>query len=75
MFNIGVFLKKEKQHSQNLSYFENESTFWKKKHILQMKANSETHFENENIFSGKWKVITNQNEKYKSNLEIVHSII
>ena len=40
-----VFRKKEKQRSQNLSYFENESTF-QKKNILEMKAHSETHFEN-----------------------------
>ena len=32
------FWKKEKQHSQNLSLFENESTFQKKNHILKMKA-------------------------------------
>ena len=45
-----VFQKKEKQHSQNLSHFENESTFRKKKHILKKKAHSEIHFENENMF-------------------------
>ena len=28
-----------------------------KKHILEMKAYSETHFDNENMFSEKWKVI------------------
>ena len=38
-------------------------TFWKwkhiskKNHILEMKAHSETHFENEKMFSEKWKVI------------------
>ena len=38
-------------------------TFWKRKHIakrnhvLKMKAHSETHFENENIFLEKWKVM------------------
>ena len=38
-------------------------TFWKwkhiskKNHILEMKAHSETHFENENMFLEKWKVI------------------
>ena len=38
-------------------------TFWKWKkisknnHILEMKAHSETHFENENMFSENWKVI------------------
>ena len=34
-----VFQKKEKQHSENLSHFENESTFKK-----------EPHFENESAF-------------------------
>ena len=29
------------------SDFENESTFFKKNHILKMKAYSKTHFENE----------------------------
>ena len=28
-----------------------------KKHILEIKAYSETHFDNENMFSEKWKVI------------------
>ena len=32
-------------------------TFWKWKHILKMKAHSETHLENENMFLEKWKVI------------------
>ena len=38
-------------------------TFWKWKHILEkkpilkMKAHLETHFENENMFLEKWKVI------------------
>ena len=54
-----VFQKKEKQHSQNLSHFENESTFWKWKHILEMKAHfeKEPHFENENICLEKLSVI------------------
>ena len=26
-------------------------------HVLKMKAHSETHFENENMFLEKWKVI------------------
>ena len=30
---------------------------FKKDHILKMKAHSETHFENENMFLEKWKVI------------------
>jgi hypothetical protein len=52
-----VFRKKEKLRSQNLSRFENESTYISKKnHILKMKAHSKTHFENENTFSEKWKV-------------------
>ena len=32
-------------------------TFWKWKHIFKMKAHSETHLENENMFLEKWKVI------------------
>ena len=44
-----VFRKKEKQHSQNLSHFENESTF-EKNHVLETKAHSKTLFENENMF-------------------------
>ena len=53
------------------AHFENESTFWKWKHILKMKAHFEnessirkmkahfeTHFENENMFLEKWKVIS-----------------
>ena len=37
LFTIVFFWKKEKQHSQSLSHFEN-------------KAHSETQFENENVF-------------------------
>ena len=44
--------KQKKQCSQNLSHFENKSTFWKRKHILKTKA----HFENKSTF-WKWKHI------------------
>ena len=50
----GVFWKNKKQYSQkNLLHFENESTFRKRNHSLEMKVYSETHFENENLFSEK----------------------
>ena len=43
------FLEKEKKtNKQNLSHFENENTFQKRK----MRAHSETHIENENMFFG-----------------------
>ena len=45
---IFVFQKKEKQHPRNLSHFEKESTFRKRTTFLEMKAHSETHFENKN---------------------------
>jgi hypothetical protein len=44
------FQKKEKQHSQYLPHFENESIFWERKYILKMRDHSETHFDNENMF-------------------------
>ena len=59
-------MKSYSQHLQKGNNFENESTFWKWEHILKMKApfekeshleNSEKHFENENMFLDKWKVI------------------
>ena len=53
LFTIVFFGKGEKQHSQNLSHFENESTFPKKKPILKMKAHSEIHLENEKMFKEK----------------------
>ena len=46
LFTIVFFGKRKRKHSQILSHFENESTFWKR-----------PHFENENIFLEKWKVI------------------
>ena len=48
LFTI-VFFKKEKQHSQDLSHFENESTFQKRTTFWRLKAHSKTHFENENM--------------------------
>ena len=51
-----VFWKKEKQHSQNLLHFENESTLQKRTTFWKMKAHSETHFEDK-MFLKKWKVI------------------
>ena len=41
--------KKEKQQTQNISHFENESTFRKRTTFWKMKAHSETHFENEDM--------------------------
>ena len=44
--------EKEKQHSQNLLHFENESTLQKRTTFWKMKAHSETHFEDK-MFSKK----------------------
>ena len=44
-----------------MSHFENESTFWKWKHILKMKEN----FENESTFQ-KWKHILKMKEYFEN---------
>ena len=50
LFTIVFFGIKKKKHVGNLSHFKTETHFVKKAH-------SETNFENENMFWGKWKEI------------------
>ena len=56
LFKIVFFWKNEKKTHKTF-YILKMKTHFQKNDILKIKAHSEIHFENENMFLEKWKVI------------------